>query len=128
MRILNPAVHGILDYVAAAALIAAPFVLGLGEAGPVAMYLSVIGGVGLIVYSLLTDYAYSAAKLIPFKTHLVLDSLAGLLFIVVPFALGFEGVAKIYYIVMGVGVLIVVALTNATADTGTSADIGTTAE
>ncbi len=128
MKILNPAVHGILDYIAAGALIVAPFVLGLGEAGPVALYLSVVGGAGLIVYSLLTDYPNSVAKLIPFKTHLVLDSLAALVFLVVPFVLGFQGVVRIYYIVMGVGVLIVVALTNTTADTSTTADTGTTAD
>ena len=112
MKFLTPAIHGALDYLAAGGLIALPFLLGLGEDGPVALYLSVAGGIGLIVYSLLTDYAYSAAKVIPFKLHLILDSLAGGAFVVAPFLLGFDGLTRIYYIVMGIGVWLVVALTS----------------
>lgn len=111
MKILNPKIHGILDYVAAGGLIVFPFLLDLGAAGPVALYLSVAGGIGLIVYSLLTDYTYAFANLIPFRTHLVLDCLAGAVFVIAPFVLGFAGTAKMYYIVMGVGVGLVVALT-----------------
>lgn len=112
MKILTPSIHGLLDYVAAAALIALPFILGLGADGPIALYLSVGGGVGLIVYSLITDYPYSIAKIIPFNVHLIFDSLAGVAFVAAPFVLGFDGITKLYYIVMGVGVWLVVALTN----------------
>ena len=111
IRFLSPTVHGIFDYLAALALIAAPFVLGLGKISPLVYWLSVIAGVVLILYSLLTNYSYSLAKIIPFKVHLVLDLIAGIVFVAAPFVLGLVGLAKLYCLVMGIGVILVVAIT-----------------
>ena len=54
---------------------------------------------------------YSVVKAIPFKTHLVLDSIAGIAFVALPFVLGLDGIARIYLVVMGVGVFLIVAVT-----------------
>ena len=113
MKFLTPKLHGLGDYAAAAVLIVAPFFLGIKEQSVIAHWASVVSGVGLIVYSLLTDYHFSVAKIIPFKVHLMFDSLAGLVLIVLAFVLGLSGVAQAYLIVMGAGVLGVVAVTNA---------------
>ena len=78
LRFLTPTLHGALDYAAAAALIVLPFLLGFDG---LALWLSVIGGVGLIGYSLLTDYTFSAVSLISFKAHLVLDLAAAAVFV-----------------------------------------------
>jgi len=111
MKFLSSKLHGLGDYAAAVVLIIAPFVLGISEQSMIAHWASIIGGAGLIVYSLLTDYTFSAAKAIPFKTHLVLDSIAGVAFVALPFLLGLDGIARIYLVVMGAGVLLVVAVT-----------------
>jgi len=111
MKFLNAKLHGLGDYAAAIVLIIAPFVLGIDEQSVIAHWFSVAGGAGLIAYSLATDYTFSAVKAIPFKMHLVLDSLAGVAFVILPFVLGLDGVARIYMIVMGAGVLLVVAVT-----------------
>jgi hypothetical protein len=111
MKFLTPTLHGLGDYAAALVLIVAPFFLGLKEQSMIAHWASIAGGAGLITYSLLTDYTFSAAKVIPFKTHLALDSLAGLVLIALAFVLGLEGIAQGYMIVMGAGVLLVVAVT-----------------
>ncbi len=111
MKFLTAKLHGLGDYAAAAVLVVAPFLLDLKEQSMIAHWASIVGGVGLIIYSLLTDYTYSVAKVIPFKAHLVLDSLAGLVLIALAFALKLEGIAQIYMIVMGAGVLLVVAVT-----------------
>ncbi len=111
MKFLTVKLHGLGDYAAATVLIVAPFFLGLKEQSMIAHWASIAGGVGLIIYSLLTDYTYSIAKIIPFKVHLVLDSLAGLVLIALAFVLTLEGIAQIYMIVMGAGVLLVVAVT-----------------
>lgn len=111
MKFLTPKLHGLGDYAAAAVLIAAPFVLGIKEQSILAHWASVASGVGLIVYSLLTDYTFSVAKVIPFKLHLVLDSLAGVVLIVLALVLELDIVARTYLIVMGAGVLVVVAVT-----------------
>ncbi len=109
IRFLTPTVHGVLDYVAAAGLIVFPFILGFGN---LTLWLSVAGGVGLIGYSLLTDYAFGAAAVISFKTHLVLDLAATLVFAVAPFIFGWGGLIMGYYLVMAGGVASVVALSN----------------
>ncbi len=111
MKFLTVKLHGLGDYAAAAVLIVAPFFLGLKEQSMIAHWASIAGGVGLIIYSLLTDYTYSVAKIIPFKVHLVFDSLAGFVLIALAFVLTLEGIAQIYMIVMGAGVLLVVAVT-----------------
>ena len=106
MKFINPSMHGALDYIAALALIAIPFLLGFEG---LALWLSVAGGAGLIVYSLITDYALSVAKVLPFNLHIIFDSLAAVTFIAAPFVFGFTGIVQIYYIVMGLGVVAVVA-------------------
>ena len=110
MKFLNPKLHGIGDYAAGVVLIIAPSGLGISEQSLIAYWVSVIGGLGLIVYSLLTDYAFSAVKIIPFKAHLVLDLIAGIVFVALPFVLGLDGIARLYMIVMGLGVVLVVAV------------------
>ena len=109
LRFLTPTLHGALDYAAAAALIVLPFLLGFDG---LALWLSVIGGVGLIGYSLLTDYTFSAVSLISFKAHLVLDLAAAAVFIAAPFVFGWTGLVLGYYLVMAAGVIAVVVLTN----------------
>lgn len=109
IRFLTPTIHGALDYVAAAGLIVLPFLLGFDG---LALWLSVVGGVGLIVYSLVTDYTFSAASMLSFKTHLVLDLAAAAVFIAAPFMFGWTGFVMGYYFVMAAGVIVVVALTN----------------
>ena len=111
-RFVSPKVHGVLDYVAAGGLIVYPFLLDLGAISPMALWLSVAAGVGLILYSLLTDYEFSASNTLPFKLHLAFDVAAGAAFIAAIFVFGFEGMAAIYYSVMGLGVFALVAVTN----------------
>lgn len=115
IRFLTPAVHGLLDYAAAAALIVLPFALDLGAASPLAQWLSVAAGAGLVAYSLVTDYAFGAFRLLPFRAHLVLDVAAALAFLVAPFLFGWSGLVLGYYLVMGAGVLVVVAVTESGA-------------
>lgn len=107
IRILSPDMHGALDYLAAVGLIVLPLVLGLE---PLPRWLSVGAGGLLVSYSLLTDYALAAMPVFSFRTHLLLDGLAGMAFLAAPFALGFAGVTLAYFLVMGAGVLVVVAL------------------
>ncbi len=111
MKFLTPKLHGLGDYAAAAVLIAAPFILGIKEQSVIAHWASVVAGIGLISYSLLTDYTFSVVKVIPFKAHLVLDSVAGVVLIALAILLELDVVTRAYLIVMGAGVLAVVAVT-----------------
>jgi hypothetical protein len=105
LQFLSPTLHGVLDYLAAGALIALPFILGFQG---IELWLSVAGGAGLILYSLLTDYTFGVAKLFSFNMHLVLDLAAAVAFIAAPFVFGFSFLAAIYYPVMAAGVIAVV--------------------
>ena len=141
-QFISNKIHGAIDYLAAIALIALPFVLELGVATVAATvtaeggvkpdaeavkmtayivrYLSVAVGVLLLVYSLLTRYSLGGLKLIPFGLHLGIDLLAGVAFIVVAFVLGFVGIDQYYYIVAGAVVIVLVILTNPSTTAGAS--------
>jgi hypothetical protein len=108
LQFLSPTLHGVLDYLAAGALIVLPFLLGFTG---IELWLSVAGGAGLILYSLITDYRFGLSKLISFNLHLVLDLSAGAALFVAPFLLGFGANASLYYPVMAIGVFAVVTVT-----------------
>lgn len=112
LRFISPTVHGIIDYSAAVALIASPFLLQLGASSPMAFWLSVITGIAVILVSSNTVYKYSLFKNIPFDGHLAIDLTAATAFIIAPFAFGFEGLDFIYYIVNAAVVYLVVAFTS----------------
>lgn len=109
-RILTPTLHGLLDYAAAAGLIVLPFILDLSATSLTAHWLSVLAGIGLVGYSLATDYTLGISGVVSFRMHLVLDLLAAVVFIAAPFLFGWGGLVLGYYLVMAAGVLVVVAL------------------
>jgi len=109
MRFIPASFHGLLDYAVAITLIAGPLLLGFEGLSKV---IAMAGGVGLVLYSLLTDYSVSARKMIPFPVHLLFDFVAAVVLVAAPFVLGFEGTARLFYIVIGVAVIAVVLVTN----------------
>ncbi len=117
MRFLPQSVHGALDYLVAITLIAAPFILDFQAESSFAHWLSFAAGVGLFVYSLLTDYGPGALAAIPFKVHLLLDFAAGALFVVLAFVANFSTEAAWFYGVVGAAVVAVVFTTKLEADT-----------
>lgn len=112
VQFLTPTIHSVLDYVAAVVLLISPVILALNTISVFAYWLSVLAGAALIFYSLWTDYPFSISKTIPFKVHLGLDLSAGVIFVIWPFIFGFTGVAMWYYLIMGIGILLVVAVTD----------------
>jgi len=111
VKFLSSKLHGFIDYAAAVALIIVPFLIFPGVTESIAFALSVVAGIALIVYSLVTDYSISVRNILPFKTHLAIDFIAGLGLIAIPFIFGFTDIVQIYYIVMGIAVLLVVMVT-----------------
>jgi hypothetical protein len=126
MRFISPSLHGILDYSVAAALIGAPFLLSFADSSLAAAIISVAAGVGLVVYSLLTDYSASVRNLIPWRVHLALDTIAAVALLAAPFALGFGGVARGFYVTVALAVLAVVATTQ--VDVADSSEVGSGAQ
>jgi hypothetical protein len=109
-------VHGIIDYVVGALLIAAPFIFGFANGGP-AQWVPILLGASIIVYSLLTRYELSMAKLIPMPVHLGLDAIGGLLLIASPWLFGFADLIWWPHVLVGIAEVGVAALTKRRPDT-----------
>src|SRR6478672_4058828 len=113
VRFVPTRVHGIFDYIGGIGLIASPFIFGFYSMGGIAVILPIVLGIGLILYSLLTNYerGIPALKFIPMPVHLVLDFVASALLAVSPFIFGFSNQAPnvwLPHVIAGVGVIVLV--------------------
>jgi hypothetical protein len=112
--------HGILDYIVSIALILAPRIFNLDMAsaeGKVPLYL----GITSLVYSLLTRYELGAIKVLPFRVHLVLDVMSGLLLALSPWIFSFSDRTWAPHLIVGALEIAVVALTRHATASVTSA-------
>lgn len=110
MKFITKQIHSYLDYPVALALVSLPFLLQLGDSNPLAFYISVLTGAAALILTLLTDHQTGLIKLLSYKLHLTVDFIVGLTFVIVPFALGFQGIDLFYYLANGAAVLLVVSL------------------
>lgn len=115
-RFMNKTLHAYLDYPVAFGLIAMPFLFGLGGVHPLAFWLSVVTGIAALGLTLLTDHHLGVIRILPYKLHLAVDFLVGLVFVAAPFVVGFAGLEAAYYWVIGATVLLVVSLDNTKED------------
>jgi len=110
MRFLPTRVHGALDYVVGVALILAPNIFQFSNVAAAAWIPRVLG-VGLIVYSVFTNYEWGIIKVLPMSYHLVVDFVASLLLATSPFLFGFADKSInvwLPHVVVGVTVILVV--------------------
>src|SRR5262249_40183836 len=113
-RFITKSIHAyVIDYPFAIVLIAAPFVLKLGQSEPVAMWLSVVVGVAALLLPALTDHPTGLVRIIPYWLHLWVDRAVGLVFVIAPFAFKFAGLDAWYYWVLAAGVLLSTSVFNA---------------
>lgn len=110
MGIVTKQIHAYLDYPVALALMALPFLLGLGTSNPFALQLSVGTGIAAFILTLLTDHQLGLYRIVPYKGHLIVDALVGIVFVAAPFVFSFEGMDAYYYWINGGAVLTVVSL------------------
>jgi hypothetical protein len=110
-KILKPEVHGVLDYGLALFFLLAPSVFGFPDN---AATLSYVVGVAYLGTSLLTRYPLGVWKLIPFPIHGVLETMMAIGWIAFPWLFGFanHGPARNFFIIAGVALLGVVAITD----------------
>lgn len=81
---LSSRAHGVLDYLTAGTLLAAPRLLGWSA--PVTRLLTG-AALGTLAYSALTRYELAPVKLLPLSAHLALDGLSGATFVAAPLLL-----------------------------------------
>jgi hypothetical protein len=96
-------IHGLLEYIAGAALIAAPFVLAYNADGT-ATAVSIVAGVVVLVLTASSALSTGLIKSIPVQAHVVLDYIYAALLIAAPFIFAFtgDGTATAVFVVLGV--------------------------
>ena len=88
MRFIPTRLHAPLDYIVGAVLVAAPWIFQFsGDAAATAA--SIVLGLGLIAYSLFTNYELGVWKVAPMAVHNLIDVLAGALLAASPWIFGF---------------------------------------
>jgi hypothetical protein len=119
--------HNILDYVGAAILVLSPFLFGFSDVD-VARNVFLFLGFGLALYSLITRYEFSVAKIIPLGVHMTLDVLEGVFLMVAPSLFDYRPLlTDLQYglhFVLGIGVIGLVAITKRKTESGQLSDIG----
>ena len=109
-RFVTRSVHAYLDYPVAVGLIAFPFLLGLGQSNPAALWLSVITGAAAFVLTLFTDHHLGLFRVLPYPVHMAVDLAVGLVFLAAPLVFGFAGIDALYYWINGAAVVAVISL------------------
>lgn len=101
MRIIPTKIHGYLDYLVGALLIAAPWLFDFARGGA-ETWIPVILGASAIVYSLFTDYEMGVLRKLSMRTHLMLDLMSGILLAASPWLFGFADYLYTPHVVLGV--------------------------
>ena len=110
MKFITKRIHAFLDYPVALALMALPFLLGLGGSHHLAFQLSLITGIAALILTIFTDHHLGVFRIIPYKYHLLVDALVGVTFVIAPFIFSFKGIDAFYYWIIGGTVLVVISL------------------
>ena len=95
-------VHGVIEYLAGALFIAAPFLFGFDDGTATAV--SIVAGVLILVVTASTALPTGLIKSIPVQAHAVIDFALAAVLIAAPFLFGFsdDGTATAFFIVLGV--------------------------
>ena len=88
MRLIPTKFHAPLDYIVGAVLIAGPWIFQYSDSGA-ATAISIVLGIGLIAYSLFTNYELGLWKVAPMAVHNLIDIVAGALLAAAPWLFGF---------------------------------------
>ncbi len=88
MRFIPTKFHAPLDYIVGLALIGAPWIFQFSD-NTAATVVPIVLGIGLIAYSLITDYELGVWKVAPMAVHNLIDIAAGAFLAASPWIFGF---------------------------------------
>jgi hypothetical protein len=88
MRFIPTKFHAPLDYIVGAALIASPWIFSFSDTTAPTV-VSIVLGIGLIAYSLITNYELGVWKVAPMAVHNLIDIVAGAFLALSPWLFGF---------------------------------------
>jgi SPW repeat len=122
MRFIPTRVHGMLDYASGLLLIVAPYLFGFAD-GTAAQYIPQALGAGILLMSLITDYEFSLAKLVPMPVHLGVDVAGGLLLAASPWLFGFADRVYWPHLILGLAEIGAGLMTRTAPDARTGAEL-----
>jgi hypothetical protein len=108
MRFIPTKFHAPLDYIVGAVLIAGPWIFQYADSGA-ATAVSIVLGIGLIAYSLFTNYELGLWKVAPMAVHNLIDVVAGALLAASPWLFGFADEGANFwapFVVIGVAAIV----------------------
>ncbi|WEX07515.1 SPW repeat protein [Chelativorans sp. AA-79] len=111
MQFIPTRIHGVLDYLVGILLIVAPWLLGFANGGA-AQWVPVVLGLGVIVYSLLTNYELGVIRVISMPVHLALDVIGGIVLASSPWLFGFQDQIIWPHLVVGIIEVVTAASTD----------------
>jgi hypothetical protein len=117
MRFIPTKVHGVLDYTVGGFIAASPWIFRFAKGGAETA-VPLAAGKGAVVYSLLTDYEWGIKKLIPMRTHLMLDLASGVFLAASPWLFGFAKKVWLPHLVMGLFEIGAALMTRQEPETG----------
>lgn len=100
MRFIPTNIHGMLDYLMSAILIATPWLFGFARGGAEQWVPIALGAMAATV-SLFTRYEMGVVRRIPMETHLILDFANGALLALSPWLFGFSDYVWAPHVVLG---------------------------
>ncbi len=106
-RLIPTNVHAAMDYLVGLLLIVSPWLFGFADESTAATWIAVIAGVAVIAMSAITAYEGGfLARIVPMRTHLIMDGVLGIFLVVSPWLFGFadEGTnAWLPFVLIGLG-------------------------
>gem|GEM_PF-213594 len=111
MKILNPRVHGYVDYLLVAVFLLAPTLLGMSSTPSVISYaLAAIH----FTETILTAFPLGLVKLIPFTLHGASEFVVSIALVALPWVVGFasDTTARNFYVASGVLIFVVWLITD----------------
>ncbi|MFN7119846.1 MAG: SPW repeat protein [Saprospiraceae bacterium] len=100
MRFISTRTHGVLDYLTAVLLIAAPWLFDFADNGP-AQWVPIIMGIAILGMSIMTDYELGLMRSIPMATHLTVDVIGGIFLAASPWLFGFADQVWAPHLIVG---------------------------
>lgn len=100
MKLITTKTHAYLDYIVGIFLLFAPFIFKLSQKRPDGIIFFILGTT-LLIYSIMTSYELGLFKIIPMKTHLLLDIASGIFLAASPWILGFSDRVYLPHLIVG---------------------------
>jgi hypothetical protein len=89
MQVIPTRMHGMMDYVIGALLIASPWIFGFSDESATAKWTFVVIGAVLLLTSMATNYELGLMHVVPMHMHLWADAVAGIVLALSPWIFGY---------------------------------------